>query len=128
MKLGSPGGRRFAGEVSATRESLDRAFRGLQGFGLLVATVTLATGVWLTVQGGQVYLGAVADPFDRKVFAAQALGLPACACGALIAFLVGRGRPWDTVRTTAAILAAANACNLLAWVVLDLLKSGAIRF
>ena len=53
---------------------------------------------------------------------------PACACGALIAFLVGRGRPWDTVRTTAAILAAANACNLLAWVVLDLLKSGAIRF
>jgi hypothetical protein len=114
--------------VSATRESSDRAFRWLQGFGLLVAGLTLVTGVWLTVQGGQVHLGALPDPFDRKVFAAQALGLPATACGVGIALLAGRGRSWDAWRVTAATLALLNAGNLVAWVVLDLLKSGALRF
>jgi hypothetical protein len=114
--------------VSATRESSDRAFRWLQGFGLFVAALTMVTGIWLTAQGGQVYLGTLPDPFDRKVFAAQALGLPASACGVGIALLAGRGRPWNPWRVTAAALALLNAGNLVAWVVLDLLKSGAIRF
>ena len=114
--------------MSATHASSDRGFRFLQGFGLFVAALTLVTGIWLTVQGGQVYLGALPDPFDRKVFAAQALGLPITACGVAIALLVGRARPWDGLRLTAAALAVLNAGNLLAWVVLDLLKSGAIRF
>jgi hypothetical protein len=114
--------------VSAPRASSDRAFRYLRGFALFVAALTLVTGVWLTMQGGQVYLGTIADPFDRKIFAAQALGLPASACGVVLALLVGQGRPWDNFRITAAALALLNAGNLLAWVVLDLLKSGAIRF
>jgi hypothetical protein len=54
--------------------------------------------------------------------------LPITACGVAIALLVGRARPWDGLRLTAAALAVLNAGNLLAWVVLDLLKSGAIRF
>ena len=114
--------------MSAPRESSDQAFRLLQGWGLLVAGLTLATGIWLTVQGGQVFLGAVADPFDRKVFAALNLGIPACACGAVIAWLAGQGRPWDGFRFTATGLAALNLATILAWGVLDLVKSGAIRF
>ncbi len=114
--------------MSATRESSDRAFRLLQGWGLLVAGLTLVTGIWLTVQGGQVFLGAVADPFDRKVFAALNLGIPACACGAIVAWLAGRGRPWDALRLSATILGALNLATILAWAVLDLVKSGAIRF
>ena len=59
---------------------------------------------------------------------AQALGLPASACGVALALLAGRGRPWDSWRVTAATLALLNAGNLVAWAVLDLLKSGALRF
>jgi hypothetical protein len=114
--------------VSALRESDNRAFRWLEGCGLLVAGLTLVTGIWLTAQAAPVHLGASPDPFDTKVFAAQALGLPACACGVGIAFLVGRRRPWDSPRVTATLLALLNAGNLLAWVVLDLMKSGALRF
>jgi uncharacterized membrane protein (DUF441 family) len=114
--------------VSATHASSDRGFRFLQGWGLGVAVLTLATGIWLTVQGGQVFLGAVADPFDRKVFAALNLGIPACLCGALVAWLAGQGRPWDGFRVAAAVLAALNLATILVWGVLDLVKSGAIRF
>lgn len=114
--------------MSATRASSDRAFRFLQGFGLFVAALTLVTGIWLTVQGGQVYVGALPDPFDRKVFAAVALGLPGCVCGAGVAWLAGKGRPWDALRITAMILAALNLATVASWGVLHLLKSGAIRF
>ncbi len=114
--------------MSATHASSDRGFRFLQGWGLGVAVLTLATGIWLTVQGGQVFLGAVADPFDRKVFAALNLGIPACLCGALVAWLAGQGRPWDGFRVAAVVLAALNLATTLAWPVLDLVKSGAIRF
>ncbi|MEY2750132.1 MAG: hypothetical protein RLZZ550_103 [Verrucomicrobiota bacterium] len=114
--------------MSATREPSDRAFRLLQGWGLLVAGLTLATGLWLTVEGAQVFLGAVADPFDRKVFAALNLGIPGCLGGALIAWLAGQGRPWDGFRVAAVVLAALNLATILAWGVLDLVKSGAIRF
>jgi len=114
--------------VSATRESSDRAFRLLQGFGLLVAGLTLATGIWLTVPGSQVYLGNVSDPFDRKVFAALALGLPGCACGVLTTWLAARGRPWDGFRLTAIALGSLNAATIAAWGIIHLMKSGAIRF
>lgn len=114
--------------MSAPRASSDRAFRFLQGFGLFVAALTLVTGIWLTVQGGQVYVGALPDPFDRKVFAALALGLPGCVCGAGAAWLAGKGRPWDAFRITATILAALNLATIAAWGVLHLMKSGAIRF
>ena len=114
--------------MSATRASSDRAFRFLQGFGLFVAALTLVTGIWLTVQGGQVYVGALPDPFDRKVFAALALGLPGCVCGAGAAWLAGRGRSWDAFRITATGLAALNLAMIGTWGVLHLLKSGAIRF
>ena len=114
--------------MSATHASSDRGFRFLQGFGLFVAALTLVTGIWLTVQGGQVYLGALPDPFDRKVFAALALGLPGCLCGAGTAGLAGKGRPWDAFRVTAAVLATLNLATIAAWGVLHLMKSGAIRF
>lgn len=114
--------------MSATRASSDRGFRCLQGVGLVVAGLTLVTGIWLTVEGGQVYVGALPDPFDRKVFAALALGLPSCLCGAGAAWLAGRERPWDAFRITATGLAALNLAMIGAWGVLHLLKSGAIRF
>lgn len=114
--------------MSATHASSDQGFRLLQGWGLGVAVLTLATGIWLTVEGAQVFLGAVADPFDRKVFAALALGLPGCLCGAGTAGLAGKGRPWDAFRVTAAVLATLNLATIAAWGVLHLMKSGAIRF
>lgn len=114
--------------MSATRASSDRAFRFLQGLGLFVAALTLFTGIWLTAQAAQVHLGALPDPFDRKVFAALAIGLPGCACGAGAAWLAGRGRSWDAFRITATGLAALNLAMIGTWGVLHLLKSGAIRF
>lgn len=114
--------------MSATRASSDRAFRFLQGLGLFVAALTLFTGIWLTMQAAQVYLGALPDPFDRKVFAALALGLPGCVCGAGTAWLAGKGRSWDAFRITATTLATLNLATIAAWAVLHLLKSGAIRF
>ncbi len=114
--------------MSATRASSDRAFRFLQGLGLFVAALTLVTGIWLTVQGGQVYVGALPAPFERKVFAAIALGLPGCVCGAGAAWLAGKGRPWDAFRITATTLAALNLATIAAWGLLHLMKSGAIRF
>ena len=67
-------------------------------------------------------------PADRKVFAALALGLPGCVCGAGAAWLAGKGRPWDAFRITATTLAALNLATIAAWGLLHLMKSGAIRF
>lgn len=114
--------------MPVARPTSDRVFRLLQGWGVVVALATFATGVLLTTRGADAYLGLVQDPFDRKVFAALCLGLPGCVLGALCALLACRDRAWDGLRLSGATLVCLNLATVAAWGVLYLLKAGAIRF
>jgi hypothetical protein len=82
----------------------------------------------MSYKGGQVFLGHVADPYDRVVWVGVGMGIPTALCGAVIAGLATMDRGWDFLRITATILLVGNLAVPAAWGVLWLLRHGYVRF
>jgi hypothetical protein len=82
----------------------------------------------MSYKGGQVFLGHVADPYDRVVWVGVGMGIPTALCGAVIAGLATMDRRWDVLRIAATTLLVGNLAIPAAWGVLWLLRHGYVRF
>lgn len=75
-------------------EDDSRAYGVVQAFSLLLSAGALYAAILMSYKGGQVFLGRVADPFDRVVWVGVGIGIPTALCGAVIAYLAGMDRGW----------------------------------
>ena len=119
----------FADEVSTElTEDDSRSYGVVQAFSLLLAGGALYAAALMSHKGGQVFLGHVADPYDRVVWVGIGMGIPTALCGAVIAGLATLDRGWDLLRIAATALLVGNLAVPAAWGVLWLLRHGYVRF
>ena len=109
-------------------EDDSRAYGVVQAFSLLLAGGALYAAALMSYQGGQVFLGHVADPYDRVVWVGVGMGIPTALCGAVISYLAALDRGWDLLRVAATALLVGNLAVPAAWGVLWLLRHGHVRF
>lgn len=109
-------------------EDDSRAYGVVQAFSLLLAGGALYAAALMSYKGGQVFLGHVADPYDRVVWVGVGMGIPTALCGAVISYLATLDRGWDLLRVAAAALLVGNLAVPAAWGVLWLLRHGHVRF
>ena len=93
-------------------EDDSRAYGVVQAFSLLLAGGALYAAALMSYKGGQVFLGLVADPYDRVVWVGVGMGIPTALCGAVIAGLA------------ATALLVGNLAVPAAWGVLWLIRQG----
>ena len=105
-------------------EDDSRAYGVVQVFSLLLSAGALYAAILMSYKGGQVFLGYVADPYDRVVWVGAFIGIPTALCGAVIAYLAGMDRPWGAIRVTATALLVGNLAVPAAWGVLWLIRQG----
>ncbi|MFM2382617.1 MAG: hypothetical protein RL515_604 [Verrucomicrobiota bacterium] len=109
-------------------EDDSRAYGVVQAFSLLLAGGALYAATLMSYKGGQVFLGHVADPYDRVVWVGVGMGIPTALCGAVIAYLAAMDRPWGALRVAATTLLVGNLAVPAAWGVLWLLRHGYVHF
>ena len=109
-------------------EDDSRAYGVVQAFSLLLAGGALYAATLMSYKGGQVFLGHVADPYDRVVWVGVGMGIPTAICGAVIAYLAAMDRPWGALRVAATTLLVGNLAVPAAWGVLWLLRHGYVHF
>jgi hypothetical protein len=123
LKLGSPAGGVFADAVSTElTEDDSRAYGVVQAFSLLLSGGALYAATLLTYRGAEVFLGLVADPYDRVVWLGVGMGIPVALCGAVIAVQATLNRAWGLLRIAATILLVGNLAIPAAWGVLWLIR------
>ncbi len=105
-------------------EDDSRAYGVVQAFSLLLAGGALYAATLMSYKGGQVFLGHVADPYDRVVWVGVGMGIPTALCGAVIAYLAAMDRPWGALRIAATALLVGNLAVPAAWGVLWLIRQG----
>ena len=109
-------------------EDDSRAYGVVQAFSLFLSAGALYAAILMSYKGGQVFLGHVADPYDRVVWVGVGIGIPTALCGAVIAYLAGMDRPWGALRLAATTLLFANHAVPGVWGVLWLLRHGYVHF
>ena len=109
-------------------EDDSRAYGVVQVFSLFLSAGALYAAILMSYKGGQVFLGHVADPYDRVVWVGVGIGIPTALCGAVIAYLAAMDRPWGALRVAATTLLVGNLAVPAAWGVLWLLRHGYVRF
>jgi hypothetical protein len=109
-------------------EDDSRAYGVVQAFSLLLSAGALYAATLMSYKGGQVFLGHVADPYDRVVWVGAFIGIPTALCGAVIAYLAGMDRAWGAIRVAATALLVGNLAVPAAWGVLWLLRHGYVHF
>lgn len=109
-------------------EDDSRAYGVVQAFSLLLSGGALYAAILMSHKGGQVFLGHVADPYDRVVWVGVGIGIPTALCGAIIAYLAGMDRDWGALRIAATALLLGNLAVPAAWGVLWLLRHGYVHF
>jgi hypothetical protein len=123
LKLGSPAGAVFAdGVPNELTEDDSRAYGVVQAFSLLLSGGALYAATLLTYRGAEVFLGLVADPYDRVVWLGVGMGIPVALCGAVIAVQATLNHPWGLLRIAATILLVGNLAIPSAWGVLWLIR------
>lgn len=103
-------------------EDDSHAYGVVQAFSLLLSGGALYAATLLTYRGAEVFLGLVADPYDRVVWLGVGMGIPVALCGAVIAVLATLNRRWDFLRIAAAVLLVGNLAVPAAWGVLWLIR------
>jgi MFS family permease len=105
-------------------EDDSRAYGVVQAFSLFLAAGTLYAAYLMTRQAAPVFLGQVADPYDRVVWVGVGVGIPTALCGAVIAMMAAQQRRWDFLRIAATTLLIGNLGIPLTWGVLWLMRQG----
>jgi hypothetical protein len=105
-------------------EDDSRAYGVVQAFSLFLAAGTLYAAYLMTRQAAPVFLGLVADPYDRVVWVGVGVGIPTALCGAVIAMMAAQQRRWDFLRIAATTLLIGNLGIPLTWGVLWLMRQG----
>ena len=67
-------------------EDDSRAYGVVQAFSLLLSAGALYAAILMSYKGGQVFLGHVADPYDRVVWVGVGIGIPTALCGACLLY------------------------------------------
>jgi hypothetical protein len=109
-------------------EDDSRAYGVVQAFSLFLAAGTLYAAYLMTRQAAPVFLGLVADPYDRVVWVGVGVGIPTALCGAAIAIMAAQHRRWDFLRIAATALLIGNLGIPLTWGVLWLMRNGYLPF
>jgi MFS family permease len=105
-------------------EDDSRAYGVVQAFSLLLAGGALYAAYLMTRQAAPVFLGQVADPYDRVVWVGVGVGIPTALCGAVVAMMATQQRRWDFLRIAATTLLIGNLGIPLTWGVLWLIQHG----